>query len=1028
MRQNCLKIFYRLTAILIIMTGQLFSQNNFTLLRGFTHSPYFSEQIKTFNIISDVRVHINAPSAQNFDPLKPTQVIVYALPSGNTIEQTVGKVLQPGDDWHFDIQHIGAQTRFLRNSLSGYNIVTVYFEAAQKSWTLWKSAHPSDYAALTKSFIDSVANIFAAYSPEVVLNGHSNGGRFIFNYFDAVASIPSKIKRIAFLDSNYGYEHSYGDKMIAWMNASSQNVLCVIAYNDSVALLNGEPIVSPTGGTWYRSRIMKHYMESAFTFTDSENDSMITYTALNGRIKFLLKTNPLRQILHTVQVERNGYIQSICQATQQEGQGYVYYGPRAYQNLIQTSIIMPAELNIPPRQPGAKTGSQFMDFVTNMTFAQREEQIYNEIAAGNIPDFLRSLINVQAQFTDANGTPHTVIYKVMPDYLAIGSNEDFCRIPMGPITAQRLATLFGATMPTSKLVDNIYTNSAIKLQPVTYAPVGNQNELVPKFVLHNRAIDSLRLIAGGVLGQLTGGTKKDVVVSNKIVDPSRPNHVTIYGWHQLNGQPIQPLTNIHINTYVDYSHGIRFLNNEIIFDGQIRKITDLLRDDILYKVLSDEQGAMSQPGYLPTFGVPGKPGSFGVIPGGNNSLILKIRNDPDAEYYLVQTSTNGIIYSSPFQISPSDPVITGLNPGTVYFLKIKAGNQTGESPWSEVLAGVTTSVTNPPLLIVNGFDRASAGNTYDFVRQHSAAAFNSGVVFCTATNEAVTDSLFRLLDFQAVDYILGEESTVDETFSTAEQTVVSNYLKAGGKLFVSGSEIAWDLDSKGSTADKNFIWNFLKTKYAADAPNNASNTWYSVSPVAGSFLAPMNPFSFDNGTHGTYNVDWPDVLFESGGSTGVSGYTNFNTASGFSGTAFSGTFTGGTAPGKVAVFGFPFESVYPEAARNLFMRLILQYFDIPVSVAGDEDSNTPSEFSLSENFPNPFNPSTTLEYSIPFASNISLTVYNVIGEKVRVLADEFMQPGKYRVAFDAAGLPSGVYLCRMEGAGFTAVVKMVLAK
>ena len=58
---------------------------------------------------------------------------------------------------------------------------------------------------------------------------------------------------------------------------------------------------------------------------------------------------------------------------------------------------------------------------------------------------------MRSTFNDANGTPHSVKYQVMPDYLAIGSDEDFCRIPMGPITAQKLADLFGAVMPTRKL-------------------------------------------------------------------------------------------------------------------------------------------------------------------------------------------------------------------------------------------------------------------------------------------------------------------------------------------------------------------------------------------------------------------------------------------------------------------------------------------------------------------------------------------------------------------------------------------------
>ena len=61
-----------------------------------------------------------------------------------------------------------------------------------------------------------------------------------------------------------------------------------------------------------------------------------------------------------------------------------------------------------------------------------------------------------------------------------------------------------------------------------------------------------------------GGTKKDIVISNKIIDPTRPGYVVIYGWHQLNGAAIQPLTNIHSGSYVDYSHGVRLMNAELL--------------------------------------------------------------------------------------------------------------------------------------------------------------------------------------------------------------------------------------------------------------------------------------------------------------------------------------------------------------------------------------------------------------------------------------------------------------------------------
>ena len=79
-------------------------------LPGFATSPYFNEQICIFNYDPEVRILINAPAVNIFDRNKPTEIVLFALPNGNTIEQTVGKRLNPGDDWHYDIQHIGAQT------------------------------------------------------------------------------------------------------------------------------------------------------------------------------------------------------------------------------------------------------------------------------------------------------------------------------------------------------------------------------------------------------------------------------------------------------------------------------------------------------------------------------------------------------------------------------------------------------------------------------------------------------------------------------------------------------------------------------------------------------------------------------------------------------------------------------------------------------------------------------------------------------------------------------------------------------
>jgi len=101
-------------------------------------------------------------------------------------------------------------------------------------------------------------------------------------------------------------------------------------------------------------------------------------------------------------------------------------------------------------------------------------------------------------------------------------------------------------------------------------------------------------------GQLISGTKKDVILNSKIYNSDKKHRVVIYGWHKPDGKPIQPASNVHVNTYVDYSHGIRLINNEIIIDGKLMLIDSILKDPVLFKLISDEEQPLKQTSYLNT--------------------------------------------------------------------------------------------------------------------------------------------------------------------------------------------------------------------------------------------------------------------------------------------------------------------------------------------------------------------------------------------------------------------------------------------
>lgn len=584
---------FLLYSILIFMPLGLDGQQ----LPGFKISGSFDEQQKVIeNLPADTRILINAP-LRGFDRDKQVLLILYALPNGNTIEQTFGKKLSQGDDWHFDIQHIGAQTRFLRKKLKNQIVVTAYLESKPKSWPMWVGNTPDSVNKIRKA-VDDLRKMFEEWNPEVVFNSHSGGGRFIFSFIGASDEIPEYVGRIAFLDSSYGYDDNlYGSKITRWLKSDGNRYLCTLAYNDSVVVYNGKQLVSPTGGTWYRSKLMRNFLAQSFLFIRKERDTIIWHTALKKRVEIILKPNDENKIFHTSQVEFNGFIHSILSGTRYERKGYRYFGKRAYSEFVSDSVRLPIrQLNIPPRDPESEPGSLFMKRIGQLPLQEREEEIFKTIASGNVPGFLRNTVTLTGEFADSNGIKHKVSYEVMPDYLAVGSDTDFCRIPMNPHTAQRLASIFGASLITPKLSDHIFENAKIKLEPFNYIPVGNANELVMRFEDHNRQIEKQIRGAGGSAGDLVAGIKKDVVLTERLV--RQPDKVAIYGWHKPDGKPIQPLYCGHVDWYVDYSHGIRFINNQVEVDGIKMLFTDILKDPVLYTIFSNESTCMEQVVYI----------------------------------------------------------------------------------------------------------------------------------------------------------------------------------------------------------------------------------------------------------------------------------------------------------------------------------------------------------------------------------------------------------------------------------------------
>ncbi len=240
-------------------------------------------------------------------------------------------------------------------------------------------------------------------------------------------------------------------------------------------------------------------------------------------------------------------------------------------------------LSLPARPADAIGGAEFARRTSALSSADRDRAVVAELERGNIPSFLGHLAPVRLAANAAGGQTVAATIWVTPDYLAIGSDDDFLYVPLTYYSATIVADHFGCVLPTARMVDAIYEQSAHHLTPAPLpaGPLMRSNLYLEK---HQQRIDEQRF--GLPLGELISGHKKDLVLSNRL--RQFPDRVAIYGWHRAPGDPIQPLSTVHGARYVDYSHGVRLVSADVLVDGRPRSIYDALQDSRIAPVLSRE--------------------------------------------------------------------------------------------------------------------------------------------------------------------------------------------------------------------------------------------------------------------------------------------------------------------------------------------------------------------------------------------------------------------------------------------------------
>jgi hypothetical protein len=303
----------------------------------------------------------------------------------------------------------------------------------------------------------------------------------------------------------------------------------------------------------------------------------------------------------------------------------------------------------------------------------------------------------------------------------------------------------------------------------------------------------------------------------------------------------------------------------------------------------------------------------------------------------------------------TNATLSGYDPTLPYYFRVVALNAGGESKPSEVMT-VLPSGGAKQVLIVNGFDRhdrfgnfqytsqppRSTGvsdrvwsrynNSFDYVVQvHNAIhAARPGVHVASTSNEAVISGAVNLTDYDTVIWILGEESTANDTFNATEQTKVEQFIAGGGNLFLSGAEIGWDLDQQNN--GRSFYENTLKGNYVSDDAGT-----YTTTAVAGSIFGGLPNITFSNGAAFSsldtqfYNVETPDVIAPQAGAQAA---LNYNNGSGVAGIQAAGT----DGRGSLVMLAFPFEVITSAARRQDVIDRVFTFFNLSPP-AGSADFN-----------------------------------------------------------------------------------------
>jgi hypothetical protein len=302
--------------------------------------------------------------------------------------------------------------------------------------------------------------------------------------------------------------------------------------------------------------------------------------------------------------------------------------------------------------------------------------------------------------------------------------------------------------------------------------------------------------------------------------------------------------------------------------------------------------------------------------------------------------------------------------------------------------------------------------------------------FTTDKYDLIEEEEIGLADLGAYSTVIwhGNDNTDMSSPFYYKQSIIE-YLNVGGNFLYTGYRPSKAFENviglNGTYGPGEFIYDYLKIE-------ETQGTIFSLFNGSLSTGAGYNNIFVDSSktlASNQYHLKDIEMIKPSGQGTEIYIYeTNFDSTTqqgSLKGKAVGVEYIGSNF--KVITLSFPLYYMNQASAKTLLEYILINKFD-EVMAVDNEEIQLPIEYSLEQNFPNPFNPSTTIRYSLPEEGFVKLIVYNMLGEEIVTLVNSTQKAGMYEVTFNAENLSSGVYLYRLETSDFTISRKLLLLK